>query len=147
MEPVPEEAYYVDRFDDDLDDPTVHSKYPITFMQNINDQKKFDREVLAKQRIIDAEKKKRDDIKQKYMENIEKYRQSKLETKRLDLRELYNREMQEAEQKLFQDEKLTKDERKALVEFTELMYDEWLDKLKRQLIPTLYQIEHMDPED
>ena len=32
MEPVPEEAYYVDRFDDDLDDPTVHSKYPITFM-------------------------------------------------------------------------------------------------------------------
>ena len=94
--------------------------------------------MLAKQRIIDAEKKKRDDIKQKYMENIEKYRQSKLETKRLDLRELYNREMQEAEQKLFQDEKLTKDERKALVEFTELMYDEWLDKLKRQLIPTLY---------
>ena len=94
--------------------------------------------MLAKQRIIDAEKKKRDDIKQKYMENIEKYRQSKLETKRLDLRELYNREMQEAEQKLFQDEKLTKDERKALVEFTELMFDEWLDKLKRQLIPTLY---------
>jgi hypothetical protein len=102
MAPVPEEAYYVDRFDEDLEDPTVHSKYPITFIDNINEKKKYDREVLAKQRIIDAEKAKRDEIKRKYMENIEKYRISKLETKRMEMKELYHKEMEEAEQKLFQ---------------------------------------------